>query len=80
MLAFLPQYARPALGNLGLQIFLLGATYALITVVLMSLMGVGAARLRDFLQARPSVIKWLNIGAGVAFIASGLKVASMKHL
>ncbi|TVO57860.1 LysE family translocator [Denitromonas halophila] len=80
MLAFLPQYARPALGNLGMQIFLLGATYALITVVLMSLMGVGAARLRDFLQARPSVIKWLNIGAGAAFIASGLKVASMKHL
>ena len=80
MLAFLPQYARPALGHLGLQIFLLGATYALITLVLMSLMGAGAARLRDFLQARPAVIKWLNIGAGSAFIASGLKVASMKHL
>ncbi|MCB1939560.1 MAG: LysE family translocator [Rhodocyclaceae bacterium] len=80
MLAFLPQYARPALGNMGLQIFLLGATYALITVVLLSLMGAGAARLRDCLQARPAVVRWLNIGAGGAFIASGLKVASMKHL
>ena len=80
MLAFLPQYARPENGDLGLQIFLLGVLYALISLVLMSIMGAGAARLRDFLQARPKAIKWLNIGAGGAFIASGLKVASMKHL
>jgi len=80
MLAFLPQYARADLGHVGMQIFLLGAIYALISLVLMSLMGAGAARLRDVLQARPRVIRWLNIGAGGAFVVSGLKVASMKHL
>ncbi|MCB1959809.1 MAG: LysE family translocator [Rhodocyclaceae bacterium] len=80
MLAFLPQYARADLGHVGMQIFLLGAIYALISLVLMSLMGAGAARLRDVLQARPKVIRWLNIGAGGAFVVSGLKVASMKHL
>lgn len=80
MLAFLPQYARPALGELGLQILVLGLCYALIALVLMSLMAAGAARLRDYLQARPEVVKWLNYGAGGAFIASGLKVASLRHL
>lgn len=80
MLAFLPQYARPELGDLGLQIMVLGACYALIALTLMSLMASVAARLRDCLQARPALVKWLNIGAGSAFILSGLKVASLKHL
>ena len=80
MLAFLPQYARPELGRLGLQILILGACYALIALLLMSLMAAAAARLRDCLQARPMLAKCLNIGAGSAFILSGLKVASLKHL
>lgn len=80
MLAFLPQYARPELGGLGLQIMVLGACYAAIALVLMSLMAVAAARLRDCLLARPALVRFLNIGAGSAFILSGLKVASLKHL
>lgn len=80
MLAFLPQFARPALGDVGAQILLLGLIYAAITLLLMSIMGALAARLQRSLQARPHAVRWLNIGAGLAFIASGLKVATMKHL
>ena len=80
MLAFLPQYARPEQGRLGLQIFVLGLCYALIAFMLMSLMAACAACLRDYLQARPNVVRSLNYGAGGAFIASGLKVATLRHL
>lgn len=80
MLAFLPQFVRAELGQVGSQIFVLGASYALITVLLMSLTGAAASRLRAFLGARPAVVKWLNYLAGGAFIASGLKIATLKAL
>ena len=80
MLAFLPQFARPALGDLGVQILLLGLIYAAIPLLLMSVMATLAGRLQRTLAARPHTVRWLNVGAGVAFIVSGLKVATMKHL
>ena len=80
MLAFLPQFTRPGLGDVGVQILLLGLIYAAITMLLLSIMGAMAARLQRTLQARPHIVRWLNVGAGLAFIVSGLKVATMKHL
>ena len=60
--ARLPAAVRtPEQGRLGLQIFVLGLCYALIAFMLMSLMAACAARLRDYLQARPNVVRWLNM-------------------
>ena len=80
MLAFLPQYARPEQGRLGLQIFVLGLllrAHRLHADVADGCLRGAPARLSAGPAKRG---RWLNYGAGGAFIASGLKVATLRHL
>lgn len=79
VLAFLPQFVSPARGDVTSQMLVYGAWFALLTAAGFALMGIFAARLSGWLQARPRVVNGLNIGAGVAFIASGLSVAAMRQ-
>ena len=79
VLAFIPQFVSPSRGSVTLQMLVYGAWFAILTAIGFSLMGVFAYRLSSWLRSRPRVVAGLNVGAGVAFIASGLSVAALKQ-
>jgi len=56
-----------------------GATFAVMTAAIFALMGGFASRLAGWLQRRPSVVKGVNIGAGLTFIAAGLSVLALRQ-
>ncbi|APX93714.1 lysine transporter LysE [Halomonas sp. 1513] len=79
VLAFIPQFVDPAAGSVTAQMLVYGVWFAALTAVGFSLMGVFAARLSAWLQARPRVVAGLNVGAGLTFVVTGLSVAAMKQ-
>jgi threonine/homoserine/homoserine lactone efflux protein len=79
VLAFIPQFVDPVRGSVTIQMLAYGAWFALLTSIGFSLMGVFASKLSTWLKVRPRVIAGMNIGAGLAFIASGLSVAVIKQ-
>ena len=79
VLAFIPQFVSPDRGSVTLQMLVYGAWFAVLTAVGFALMGIFAHRLSSWLRSRPRVVAGLNVGAGIAFIASGLSVAALKQ-
>jgi threonine/homoserine/homoserine lactone efflux protein len=79
VLAFLPQFVHASRGSVTLQMLGYGAIFALLTATIFTLMGGFASRLAGWLQARPRVVKGVNIGAGLTFIAAGLSVLTLKQ-
>ncbi|MCG8432923.1 MAG: LysE family translocator [Gammaproteobacteria bacterium] len=79
ILAFIPQFISLDSGNIAGEMLLLGSWFALLTTVSFALMGMSSSILVKWLQARPRVVSGLNIGAGIAFIVSGLSVALAKR-
>jgi len=79
VLAFLPQFVSPERGSVTLQMVAYGLWFAGLTALGFALMGVFASRLSGWLQARPRTVAGLNVGAAVAFIASGLSIAALKQ-
>ena len=79
VLAFIPQFVSPGRGSVTLQMLVYGAWFAFLTAIGFALMGIFAHRLSFWLRSRPRVVAGLNVGAGVAFIASGLSVAALKQ-
>lgn len=79
VLAFLPQFVDASRGSVPVQMLVYGSIFAVMTTLIFSLIGGFASRLAAWLQARPSMVKGLNIGAGVTFIAAGLSVLSLKQ-
>ena len=56
-----------------------GAIFAMMTTIIFSLMGAFAAHLSAWLQRRPRVVRGMNVGAGLVFIASGLSVLALRQ-
>ena len=79
VLAFIPQFVSPERGSVTTQMLIYGGWFALLTAVGFALMGVFSSRLSSWLRQKPRVIAGLNVGAGVAFVASGLLVAVLKQ-
>ncbi len=79
VLAFLPQFADAARGPVAAQMLVYGAIFAIMTTVIFALLGGFASRLAGWLQARPRIVRGVNIGAGVTFIAAGLSVLSLRQ-
>ncbi|WP_087024127.1 LysE family translocator [Thaumasiovibrio subtropicus] len=79
VLAFVPQFVNPELGSVTMQMLTYGGWFALLTGVGFALMGVCASHLQRWLEAKPRMMAGLNIGAGVAFIGSGLAVFAMRQ-
>ena len=77
--AFLPQFVNPSLGSVSTQMLVYGVWFALLTAVGFSLMGVFASKLSNWLKSKPRLVSGLNMGAGVAFVTSGLAVAFMRQ-
>ncbi len=79
VLAFLPQFVSAERGSVAVQMMTYGAIFALMTAVIFALMGGFASRLAGWLQARPRLVRGVNVGAGLTFIAAGLSVLSLKQ-
>lgn len=74
VVAFLPQFVSTARGPVATQMLVYGAIFAVLTAVVFTLLGKSAARLSAWLQRRPRVLAWTNVGAGLAFVAAGLSI------
>lgn len=74
-LAFLPQFANPAEGHLGAQIFLLGGVFMLCALVVFSAIALVAARLSIWLRESRRGQVVLNRVAGVVFLGLAAKLA-----
>ena len=79
VLAFIPQFVDPQRGSVSTQMLIYGLWFAVLTAVGFALMGVFATSLSRYLQARPRVVKGLNLGAGMTFVASGVSVATLSQ-
>lgn len=79
VLAFLPQFVDAKRGSVPMQMLVYGAIFAVLTTLIFTLMGAFASRLAGWLQERPRLIKGLNWGAGLTFIAAGLSVLSLRQ-
>jgi threonine/homoserine/homoserine lactone efflux protein len=86
MFAFLPQFVdhganTGAVIDAGVtaQIMVLGCIYALLTIVIYTALGAMAAALSNTLARRPRVLRGLNVGAGIVFLLSGLKIATFEQ-
>ncbi|MBS0426100.1 MAG: LysE family translocator [Proteobacteria bacterium] len=79
VLAFIPQFVSAARGPVAVQMLVYGAIFAVATAIIFSLLGSSAARLSRWLAQRPRVTAGLNVGAGLAFVASGLSILALGH-
>jgi len=75
-LAFLPQFASPENGALAPQIFLLGAVFIGVALVIFSAIAVLAGTLGSWLNSSPKAQVYLNRIAGSVFCALALKLAT----
>jgi len=78
-LAFLPQFADPALGNLTRQILLLGFLFMLSALVVFSSIALAAGYLGDFLRRSERAQIYLNRFAGVVFIGLALRLVTAER-
>jgi threonine/homoserine/homoserine lactone efflux protein len=72
--AFLPQFVNPS-GRVGLQMLVLGLTFATLTVILFVPLGFFSGQVGTWLSARPGVARWMNRLTGALFIALAIRLA-----
>ncbi len=75
-LAFLPQFISPESGAPAPQIFLLGAIFIVIALVIFSVIAVLAGTLGSWLNSSPKAQIYLNRLAGTVFAGLALKLAT----
>lgn len=79
VIAFLPQFVAADRGSVPIQMLVYGAIFAVLTAVIFSLIGSFAAHLAHWLARRPRATSWVNVGAGLTFIAAGLSILALDR-
>ena len=74
-LAFLPQFIAADTQHPALLLFVLGATFALLTFLIKVPVGYFAGRSAGWIQERPQMITWLDRISGGVLIGLGIKLA-----
>ena len=74
-LAFLPQFVNPSLGNVPMQMIILGLVFMALTVVVFSSIGIAGNMLSSKLIQNPSISKILNILTSFVLGALAVKLA-----
>lgn len=74
-LAFLPQFTNPSLGNVTLQIFVLGAIFMLCALIVFSSIALVAGKLGNWFNRSNSAENILNKVAGTIFAGLAIKLA-----
>lgn len=78
-LTFLPQFIAPGETQPAQRMAQLSLVFMAMTLVVFLGYGVFAARFRDQVLQRPSVLVWLRRGFAAAFVALGGKLALMQR-
>ena len=78
-LAFLPQFVRTGGPPATVQIVLLGLTFAVMTAIAFSFVGLCAGRIGAWLRARPAAGRRLDQLTGVLFIALGVRLLLQRR-
>ncbi|UZJ41535.1 LysE family translocator [Prosthecochloris sp. SCSIO W1101] len=73
-LAFLPQFAIPENGPVTQQMFILGALFILVTLVVFGGIALLAGTLGTYLKRSPRIQIYLNRIAGIVFIGLAMKI------
>ena len=73
-LAFLPQFASPARGSIGIQMLMLGFLFMLAAALVFSIVAVFSGAVGERLQRSPKVQIWLNRAAGIVFIGLAVRL------
>ena len=74
-LAFLPQFVNPQMGNIPMQMIILGLIFMVLTIVVFSSIGVAANLLSSKLLQKPSIVKYMNILTSFVLVSLGIKLA-----
>jgi threonine/homoserine/homoserine lactone efflux protein len=74
-LALIPQFVRPAAGNVALQGFILGGVQITVSMMVNSAIILAAGAIALFLRSRPSWMKWQRWVTGALLGAVGVKLA-----
>lgn len=74
-LAFLPQFVNPELGNVPMQMIILGLVFMALTIVVFSSIGIAGNMLSSKLMENPSISKILNILTSFVLGALAVKLA-----
>ena len=78
-LTFLPQFIAPGEAQPALRMAQLSLVFMAMTFAVFLAYGVFAARFRDQVLRRPSVLVWLRRGFAAAFVGLGGKLALMQR-
>ena len=74
-LAFLPQFTRRNQGNISIQLLLLGIAFALVALIIFSLVGVFSATLGAWIRSKPRGLRAFDFVIGSLFIGLGVRLA-----
>ncbi len=78
-LAFLPQFADPARGPVGVQVVALGALFMLATLLVFGAIAWFAGSLGAWLRRTPRAQRLLNRAAGVVFLLLAVRLATAER-
>lgn len=78
-LAFLPQFVRPELGHVAMQIMLLGMLVIAVAVVVETTVMLLAARMTHALRGNARIALWLQRVFGSVLIGLGARLALLGH-
>lgn len=73
--SYLPQFVTQNSGNETLHLFILGLTFAILTFVIKSSIGVLSGLLSFWIKTRPVILEYIHKTSGVILIALGIKLA-----
>jgi threonine/homoserine/homoserine lactone efflux protein len=74
-LAFLPQFTRRAEGNLSSQLFLLGVAFAIVALLIFSVVGIFSSAIGGWLRSQPRGLRFFDYVIGSLFICLGVRLA-----
>ena len=77
-LAFLPQFADPSKGAVSLQLIILGVVFDMVTLIIFSLIALGAGFIGDWLKKTAMAQRVINYVAGSIFLALALRLVTTK--
>ncbi|RGE46601.1 LysE family translocator [Comamonas testosteroni] len=78
-LAFLPQFADPARGSVGLQVMVLGCVFMLATLLVFGSIACGSGLFGQILQRSVRAQRWLNRIAATVFGALALRLVMVQR-
>jgi len=78
--AYLPQFILVNNGSDSSQLFLLGLTFAILTLLLKASIGFISGLLSFWIKERPTVLKYMHKTSGAILIGLGLKLATEQKV